>query len=581
MTLMGHRATNLLNPSEWVKFCRSHACDFSAGLSLIGLLIPEAVAYAGIAGLPPSAGLIALICGLLIYTAVGSCRTAVVSATSSSAMVLAATVSSLLATHQQAHPETLAAVLVMMTGFWFILARLLGFGRTSSFIAKPVLRGVTMGLAFTITLMQLPKLLGLHATGSGLWGRLLDTISHIHEVSPSAAALGLGSLAVLLLWRWQRLPGSLIVVAAAVLLSYFVPLETLGIELVGPFSLERTAISFQTLAGADWIGTIQMSAALCLMVYAESYSSIHAAAERSGQQTVPNRDIVAIGLSNMASGFFGGLAVGAGFSATSLNIDSGARSRVSNFFALAVLFLALAFLMPQISRIPEPVLAAVVIKAVSGGLSPEPIRPYFEWKRDRLLVIASFCSVTILGVLNGLLISVVLSVALILIRVSQPHVSVMQKLPGSHSFVNTKLFPDTVPIPGVLVLRMDQPLVFANAEESFKKARALLTEQLRRQPLKEIVVSMEEAADLDGTCVEEVLKFAQFVKKAGCTLTLCRMHRRAREVLVGAANPILSPDRLSYLSVDRAVKEAQERILFESRAPESFSGKNSEDQKLL
>lgn len=541
-------------------FCRSHAADFSAGVSVIGLLVPEAVAYAGIAGMPPASGFVALFFGMLCYLLLGSSRFAVVSATSSSAMVLAATVGMQLTTHPNASPETLAAVLVMLTGFWFVLARFMGFGQIGNFVAKPVLRGVTMGLALTIILMQIPKLFGLHAAGASSWEKIANAASQVSSISPAAAAVGLISLAALFLWRWPRQPASLWVVACAVVATYFFPLEQMGVELVGDFELSGSALSLSTLADADWPGAIQMSAALCLMVYAESYSSIHSSAERHGDEPNANKDIFALGICNLTSGLFGGLAVGAGFSATSLNESAGAQSKVSTLTALLVFLIAVALLLPQVSRIPEPVLAAIVIKAVSHGLSWKPLVPYFKWRRDRVLVIASFFAVAVLGVLNGLLISVVLSVAFILIRDSKPHVSVLRRLPGSHSFVNEKLFTETISIPGVLVLRLDQPLFFANAEPSLKIAKQILAETQESRHITEVILSMEESADLDGTCVEMLLGFEKHVSQRGCTLTFCRLHRRARQVLMTAAYPRMPLDRLSLLSVDRAVKEALARI---------------------
>ena len=542
-----------------IQIMKPCAADCSAGVSVIGLLVPEAVAYAGIAGLPPAAGFMALFFGMLCYLILGSSRFAVVSATSSSAMVLAATIGMLSVTHPDANPETLAAVLVMLTGIWFVLARFLGFGQIGNFIAKPVLRGVTMGLAFTIILTQLPKLLGIHAAGGTVWEKLADALPQLCCINPAPAILGAISLAVLFLFRKPRQPASLWVVAAAVLVTYFIPLDQLGIELVGDFDLQASAISFKTLAGADWIGAIQMSAALCLIVYAESYSSIHSTAERHGDDVNPDKDILALGVCNLASGFFGGLAVGAGFSATSLNEQAGAQSKASCLVALLVFIIALIFLLPQVSRIPEPVLAAIVIKAVGHGLSLKPLTPYFKWKRDRLLVIASFLSVAVLGILNGLLISVVLSVALILIRDSKPRISILRKLPGSHSYVNVKLFSETIPTPGVLVLRLDQPLFFANAELSFRMARKIFNDKATKERITEVVLSMEECPDLDGTSVEAILSFSSFVTQRGGALSFCRLHRRARRVLIAAAHPKISLERLSLLSVDRAVKDALAR----------------------
>ncbi|HBC69854.1 MAG: SulP family inorganic anion transporter [Duodenibacillus sp.] len=534
----------------------AYRTDLAAGLAVVGILVPEAVAYAGIAHMPPLAGLIALFFGLLAYMIIGTSPYAIVSATSSSAMVLAVAVSTLSAVQVNAHPETLAAVLVMMTGFWFILARVLNFGQAANFVAKPVLRGVTMGLSLTIIIMQLPKLLGMHIVTRNPWERVLAILQMVPSMNWAAAGVGLVSLAVLFAWRWRKQPASLWVVVASIAVTYVLPLESWGVELVGNINLQRSALSIESLYDADWMGAIQMSAALCLMVYAESYSSIHSTAARHGLHPNSNRDLVALGTANLLSGFFGGLSVGAGFSATSLNEQAGARSRLAGACALALFVLIVIFLMPFISRIPEPVLGAIVIKAVSHGLSWKPLQPYFKWKRDRLLVIASFLAVAVLGVLNGLLVSVVLSVALVLIDSAKVHVSELRKLNGSHSYVNVRLFNDTQTIDGVMILRLDQPMFFANAEPSLRRVADMVADKQKQVPLAHVIISMEETPNLDGTSIEALIVLAKNLHDKGINLSLCRLHRRARIGLMNAASPYLMPSQLSYLSVDRAVKDA-------------------------
>ena len=537
-------------PRAVAALARLHRADFIAGLSVIGLLLPEAVAYAGIAGMPPASGLIALFCGLACYLLIGRSRFAIVSTTSSSALVLAVGVATLSAVQADADPETLAAVLVMMTGFWFLLARLLGFGRASNFVAKPVLRGVTMGLSLTITLMQLPKLFTLTPDTMSPFGRLFHTVQALPTLSPAPLLFGAAALLVLLFWRWPKQPASLWVIAVSVAATYVIPFPEYGIPLVGNIDLHRNALSLESLANADWIGAIQMSAALCLMVYAESYSSIHGAAARHGDSPDTNRDLIALGTANVVSGFFGGLAVGAGYSAT---------SRLSAATALAVCVLAIIFLLPLVERIPEPILAAIVINAVSHGLSPKPLLPYFRWKRDRLLVISSFLAVAILGALNGLLVSVVLSVVFILFNAAEPHVSELRHLPGSHSYVNRLIFSTATPVPGILILRLDQPMFFANAEPMMKKAKAIYEMRRQTEKISILILSLEECADLDGTGIEALQMFARDLVRSNCRLFICRLHRRAREALSHAVIPELPLTSLSFLSVDRAVKAAVEQ----------------------
>src|SRR6185312_14364392 len=312
--------------------------DVLAGLSIAGLLLPEAVAYSGIAGLPPQAGVIALFVGLVCYGLLGRSRYAIVSATSSSAAVLAAGTLAL-AGPEGAARAAVAATLVLLTGGCFLVAGVVRLGGLSHLIARPVLRGFTFGLACVIALKQLPNLGGL----PGLHGDfvpllLVDLLRAASGVNP--AALGAGAVALLLLFlseRVRRLPGSLLVIVLGVAASGW--LARHGVALTGAIDLVPAWTLPAWPRPDQWLPSVELAAAVLLVLYAESYGSIRAFALKHGDPVQPNRDLLVLGVANALSGLLHGMPVGAGYSGTSANDAAGARSRLAGLVAATTVLL--------------------------------------------------------------------------------------------------------------------------------------------------------------------------------------------------------------------------------------------------
>ncbi|SMF98593.1 SulP family inorganic anion transporter [Burkholderia singularis] len=527
------------------------ARDALAGLSIAGLLIPEAVAYAGLASLPPQAGLIALLVGLVVYALVGSSRFAIVSATSSSAVVLAATVVSDAGPH--AAPLLMAAALVATTGVIFIAAGAARLGGMSDFIARPVLRGFTFGLALTIVIKQLPKILELHVAHSDTLRVAIDLLSGLPHCNPYSAALGAAALAILfVLGRRSRVPATLVVIVLGIAAGYWIDWHRYGIAVVGTIDLQNFAFGLPPLSRTAWMQTAELGVALMLILYAESYGAIRNFALKHGDAVSPNRDLVALGCANLVSGLLHGMPVGAGYSATSANEAAGAQSKMASLIAAAVIALIVWLLLPQLARIPEPVLAAIVIFAVSHSLHPDVFRPYWIWRRDRLVVIAALGAVIVLGVLHGLLAAIGVSLLLTLKQLSEPKVSVLGRLRDSHDFVDASIHPDAKPMPGVLIVRPEAQLFFANAERVLNMVR-----QLARgaQPsVQTVMLSLEESPDVDGTTIEALKTFAAECEARGWRLVCVRLKPNVLQVLQRAADSALRADALSELSVDESLQ---------------------------
>jgi MFS superfamily sulfate permease-like transporter len=528
--------------------------DLIAGLSLAGLLLPEAVAYSSIANLPPQAGVIALFAGLLCYGLMGTSRFAIVSATSSSAAVLAAA-SATLASGDNSLRLAIAVALVLVTGLFFTLAGLIKAGSISAFIAKPVLRGFAFGLAIVIVLKQVASVVGVQPEHSDLLRfviELTQQIGHWNWPAVAVAAIAWGLLQVF--GRVPRLPGGLLVIVIGIAAGAWLNLAQYGIGLVGAIDLELATPTLPSLSYAQWLRIGELGVAMVLILYAESYGSIRSFAMKHGDSVSPNRDLLALGAANLLSGLFHGMPVGAGYSATSANEAAGALSRLAGGFAALMLLIVVLTLLPFIALTPEPVLAAIVIHAVGHTLRPAVFVPYFTLHRDRLVIIAAVLAVLILGVLDGLLAAIAVSLVMMLRRLSDSSVTVLGQLDHGHDFVSQTLHPGALAVDGVLILRPETALFFANAERVLAQARNLIS--VAGDSVHTVILSLEESPDLDSSSVEALEDFCTAIIGEHKRLLFARLKPPVQQVLIRAAIPGLPVETLGELSVDDAVKVA-------------------------
>lgn len=526
------------------------AADLGAGLSIAGLLLPEAVAYAGIAGLPPQAGVMALFAGLLVYGLFGSSRFAIVSATSSSAAVLLAAVGGV--TAAGVPKPALVAGIVLLAGIFFVVAGLLRLGAISSLIAKPVLRGFALGLALTIVLKQLPKVLAVQPAHGDFFRLAWDLIASRGQWNLRGAAMALVALLLLRgLSRWRAVPAALLVIAAGIALDSSGQDAAWGIAAVGPFTLDFGHPGLPAMAADQWTRLGEVAFAMALILYAESYGSIRTFALRHGDDVSANRDLLALGAANLVSALFHGMPVGAGYSATSANEAAGAQSRAAGLVAGAVVLIAVLTLLPWIGHTPEPVLAAIVIHAVGHTLDPSALRPYFRWERDRLTAVVAIAAVLLFGVLDGLLLAIAVSLVMLLHGFARTSVSWLGRLGDSHDYVDLARHPEAVVPARNLIARPEVPIFFGNAEAVFATIRAKAS---AAPDLKRLVLSLEESPDLDASSIEALCELAAWARARGLTLVLARVKDTLRDLLGRVDSPDLPGTAYAAWSVDDAVR---------------------------
>lgn len=528
--------------------------DLGAGLAIAGLLLPEAVAYAGLAGLDPAHGLAAAIAGCFAYGLFGRSRFAIVAPTSSSAVILAAILAD--PALSAAEKSTLAVIATGLVGLLFLGASLLRLGALDSFIARPVLRGFAFALALSIIIRQLPSLAGISVTARDPFHILAETLRRLSEGNGPSLAVGAAALAALVMSRrFPRLPGAALVLAAAIVANLLFDLEAHGVAAVGRIDLAFMLPALPDFAVADLPHVVRLCLPLVLILFAESWGTVRSLSLRRGDAVDADRELRALGLANLASALVRGMPVGAGFSAGSASEAAGAASRFAALSAAVLLALLVAFGLGLVARLPEPVLAAVVIAALLHALDPTPFLQLNRVDRDQYLAVIAALGVFLSGILNGMLIAIALSFLLLVRRLSSRHVIVLGRLAGGHDFVDIDRHPDAAPVADIVILRPAQPLFFGNADP-------VLGEVARKARLagaaRGIVVSLEETFDLDSTALDALQEFDAAMRRSGRDVVYARVHDRVRDLLSAAGAGDMATR--SAFSVDDAVALLSKRL---------------------
>jgi MFS superfamily sulfate permease-like transporter len=523
--------------------------DVGAGLCVAGLLIPEAVAYAGLARLPVTHALTAALVGLLAYALFGGSRFAIVAPTSSTATLAAAAALTLPGT-------AYADAIVAISGLAGVILILLAAGRQgqlSAFVSRPVLRSFAFALAITIVVKQLPDALGLSSpTASDPWRIVWQMVTEPSAWhAPTVAVTIVAGALIVLLRRRRQIPASLVVMILAILAAKVFDLHSLGVAEVGVIERPTLGLGLPDLTPAAWFQAAELAIGLTVLIVAESWGSMRTLALAHGDVLDPDREFLVLGAINLGTALLQGMPVGAGFSASSANAEAGARSRWAGAAALVVMVLALAFALPALRLLPRPVLAVAVVSALWHALSPRPLVAAWKLNRDRFLIVAATLSVLVLGVLNGLLLAVAVSVVAALRRFSLPIVHELGQLRSSRDYVHLDGQPDVTRVPGLLLLRPEEPLFFASAERVASEVMRRLDEV---DAVQSLVVSLEESVDLDSTALECLQELNGQLRIRGIRLVLARVKEAVRDLLERSDPAGLGhPDRL-FWSVDDAVQ---------------------------
>jgi high affinity sulfate transporter 1 len=478
--------------------------DVVAGLVLASMLIPQGMAYAELTGLPAITGIYTTIAALVGYAIVGPNRRLVLGPDSSLAPVIAAVVLPLAAGDTSA-AVVLASAMSILAGAACLAAGWLRAGVITELLSKPVRVGYLNGIAVVVLISQLPKALGFGVEATNTVGTLVDTIEAVGRgaTNPVAFALAAGSVVVIVGLRrfTPAIPGVVIAAAGSIAVGYLVDLESLGVAVVG--SLPRGLPPFSIpLVDGDLLTSLAGGAVLVALVsFADTSALSTATSLQSGTAVDPDAEVKALGVANLVSGLFGGFATSASSSRTAVAISVGARSQLAGLVAAAGVVL-LMFVVPDvISRMPSPTLAAIVITA-SLSLFDWPTTAWLARTRRSEFVMlgAAFIGVTVFGVLQGIGIAVLVSLGNFVRKAWWPHSTELGRIAGTPGFHDVERHPEAELIDGLLLLRFDAPLFFANAGGFARTLQGAVEDAGR--PIERVVVVANAVTDVDTTGVE-------------------------------------------------------------------------------
>jgi SulP family sulfate permease len=508
--------------SSWLSECSPRA-DIVAGIALAGLLVPEGMAYAGIAGVPPQMGLYAAMVGMFVYAIFGTSRQLAVTPTSSSAAMLAALVAPI-ALGDSARYVMLATATAVAAGLIFLVGGLLKLGSVSEFISKPVLKGFVFGLALTIMVKQGHKLMGMSDGHGNFFHQARHVVTSLSQVNPWTLAVGATSIGIMFLLGAiaPRVPSALVVLVLGTLAVLWFGLAQRGVEVVGTIHAEIPSLNWPAI-GEDELADVFVGAfGIVLVLMAEALAAARTFAAKHKYEINPNQELCAIGLANLASGLAGGIIVGGGMSGTAANDAGGARTQLSTITASLSVAVTLAFLLPLIRNLPEAVLGAIVVRAVAHLADVGTLKYYAKLRSGSIWgALAALFGVLQMGILKGLIFAVGLTLIALMRRLSVPQHSVLGRIPGSRNFADVERYPESEQIPGLLIFRPNGMLFFANAN----RVRNELRKEVKRaaKPLRAVVLNLETCPGMDVTSLEMLEELRNELHESDIDLFLVRV----------------------------------------------------------
>ena len=506
------QAKRLFPVLEWLpRYSRGDLTgDLAAGVTVGAMLIPQGMAYALLAGLPPQVGLYASMLPLVVYALLGRSRQLGFGPTAISSLLVAAGLAPLAAGNTDRYVE-LAAALAVMVGVLRIALGTARLGFVVNFLSGPVLVGFTAAAAVVIGLSQAKHLLGVPLTDSSEAGEVLaDIFRRLDEVSGGTVAVGAAALAVLIVLQRFRpgWPAALIVVAIGALVSSIGGFEEHGISVVGDVPRSLPTPSRPSVSADNMRELLPSAVAITILGFIESIAIAKVFARRYGYSIRANQELVATGAATVAAGVMGGYPVSGSFSRTAVNARAGARTPASGVFAALVVLIATVAGASAFRWLPNAVLAAIVIAAVIGLVEVrEAVRLWKVKRSDFWTGMLAFVATLTLGVELGLGLAVIASLALIVQQVTRPHTAVLGRLPNSDVFRNVERFPAAEKVEGLAVLRFDAPLYFANVE--FFRGRLRKLETGTGGALKAVVLDATAINDIDATGEAALAEVAQ------------------------------------------------------------------------
>ncbi|MFN8158193.1 MAG: SulP family inorganic anion transporter [Candidatus Nanopelagicales bacterium] len=505
--------------------------DVLAGAVVAALAIPQALGYAGIAGVPVQVGLYAIPLALVAYAVLGSSPHLVVGPVST-VSVLSGSLVAGLANGSMSHAVALTSALAIAAGIGLVIGGIARVGWAVEFLSRPIVTGFVFGLVLLIVLGEIPSLLGMPPESGDVLARVWGLLSHLGDADLPTALVGLSCLVVLFVGAHflPRVPWGLVVLVGSILVSNRLDLAAQGVATVGRVPQGMPPLGLPGIDASDIPPVIVGGLAIGLVALAEGMSAARIFAVRLDYRIDADQELLATGAANVAAGLSGGLGVSGSLSKTASAVRAGSSSQVTGLVAAGLALLVLALFTSSLTDLPRAALSAIVIQAVWGLLDLDALKRYLAVRRnDFLAAMAAMIGVLILGPLYGLLFAIGQSLLGLVYRSSRVHVDVMGKVPGEKAaWGSAQRHPERRTVDGVLVLRLDVPLFWANATEVVTQVLKTVDEHPGTHSL---LLDLEATSQLDTTSVDALDVLLTKLRSRGIELYLVRVFQRARDVL--------------------------------------------------
>jgi high affinity sulfate transporter 1 len=503
--------------------------DLLAGLTVGAMLVPQCMAYAELAGMPPEAGFYAVLFALPVYALVGTSRHLGVGPEPGTA-ILAATGVGAIAAGDPTRYAALMAALALMVGAVALTAAVLRLGFIADVLSKPVLVGYITGVGLTLLSSQLQKLTAVPIDADTFFPRFRQLLGHLDEVHAATLTMALATLALILVLRWKtpRVPGALVGVAAATAVSALFDLDQHGIAVVGEIPPGLPRLSWPDISGGDAGRLLPVALGIFLVGYTDNILTARSIANRLHYKVDANQELAALGAINVAAGLAQGFPISSSASRTAVAASLGSQTQLLSVVAATFLGGALLLLRPVLAEIPQPALAAVIVAAAIAIVDIAGFRYLARFSRAELaLALATALGVMILDVLRGVLIAVALSIFIALGKLTRPHDAVLGEGADLDGWVDADAYEGSTTVEGLLVYRFDAPLFFAN----IRWFRHRLRRAIDRNPGPErwVVIDFEGIGSVDATAVEGLGELIDELHGEGIVVGTAR----ANDIVIG------------------------------------------------
>src|SRR5512139_3402380 len=478
--------------------------EFVVAITVFAVLVPSAMAFGDLAGVTPVAGLYVALGAMVMYALFGTSKQVITGPEATSAIMTAAAVAPL-AGGDPVRYAALAALTAILVGVLALLARVARLGFITDFLSKPILVGYILGATLIVIGSQLGKMFGFKLEADKFFRQVLELIGRLDETHLLTFALGVVFMAALLIMRRvnRALPGPLIVVVVAIIVSAVFDLQAKGVAIVGAVPAGLPQLALPAVSLQDTLTLLPAALALTILIFADEVLTARVFAARHGQKIDANQEFVAIGMANIGAGLLTGFPAATSGSRTAVNDQMGGKSQWVGLIAAALTIIFLLFFTPLLAPLPTVALGAIIIVASLGLLDVAAFRFLRQVRRAEfwLAVVTAFGVLTV-GVLAGILVAVVLSLIIVLYRISRPHDALLDDVDASGGTVYRGVADKETALtePGLIVYRFDAPLVFANAAFFTERLEALSANA--GAGLKCVILDAEPISDFDSTAAE-------------------------------------------------------------------------------